>query len=64
MPPSFAPPPEMATLQDNGCRYYANPARTEFRWIHPLEQQKYFPDWTDCTDMDDAQFAAFVTAGA
>lgn len=52
------------TANVNGCRYYANPERTEYRWIHPLEQRLFQSDWTDCTEMDDAQFEAFVLAGA
>ena len=46
---------------DNGCRFYANPERTEYRWLHPLEQPIFQPGWIDCTDMTDTQFEAFVT---
>ncbi|WP_171516462.1 hypothetical protein [Cupriavidus necator] len=53
----------MATLRDEGFRFCASPDRTVFRWIFPAEKTAIYPDWTDCTDMDDAQFEAFVTAG-
>lgn len=54
----------MATLLDDGFRFCASPDRTVFRWISSAEKNAFYPDWTDCTDMDDTQFEAFVTAGA
>jgi len=44
----------------NGCQYYASPDRGEYRWLHPLEQPLNYPGWIDCSDMDDAEFEAFV----
>lgn len=32
----------------------------DFKWVHPLEMRSTD---VDCTDMDDAQFEAFVRAG-
>lgn len=54
----------MTTLASEGFRFCASPDRSVFRWIPPAERAAPYPDWIDCTDMDDAQFEAFVTAGA
>ncbi|WP_059413428.1 hypothetical protein [Cupriavidus basilensis] len=48
------------TLQAEGFRYCANPARTDYRWLPAVVLRQCYPDWTDVTDLDDAQFEAFV----
>jgi hypothetical protein len=45
-------------------RLYVSPCGKSAVWIHPLDLQTgFYPqyaDWTDCTDMDDAEFERFV----
>jgi len=49
----------MANLKDDGFRYMVNPDGKGCDWIHPLEVDSR-AGWTDCTDMDDAEFDAFM----
>ncbi len=50
------------SLLSEGFRYMASPDRNTFRWIAPAVRREFYADWTDCTDMSDAEFEAFVTA--
>lgn len=48
----------MSTLADQGFRFIYRPkAVIRFNWRHPAEIQ---PGDTDCTDMTDEEFEAFV----
>lgn len=41
-------------------RFLVSPDRQSAVWCHQLEVATRCPGWTDCTDMDDAQFDAFM----
>ena len=45
------------TLREQGFRYIKRGA--EFMWVHPADLQA---GDTDCTDMNDEEFAAFVAS--
>lgn len=48
------------TLEDQGFRFCVSPDRSIWKWIHPAERMHLFSDWTDCTDMTDAELQAHV----
>lgn len=51
----------MGNLKEQGFRLLANKERNAVEWVHPAEVG--FPEYqgfTDCTDMDDAEFDAFI----
>lgn len=48
------------TLKEEGYRFMVRPDRTAGDWIHPAEIVARAPDWTDCTDMSDAEFDLFI----
>lgn len=50
------------SLRSQGFRYCASPDRQDWRWIHPAEFAAFFAGWTDCTDMSDDEFVAFIAA--
>lgn len=50
---------QRGTLKDQGFRFVKR--GDQFDWVHPLEM---LPTDHDCTDMDDAEFEAFVLATA
>jgi hypothetical protein len=50
----------MSTLQDHGFRFMVNQDRKGCDWIHPAEVSLKAADWIDCTDMNDAEFDAFM----
>lgn len=47
------------SLQEQGFRLMANKETEDARWVHPAEVSALV-GYTDCTDMDDAEFAEFV----
>lgn len=49
----------MGNLKAQGYRLMVNSLSQRAEWVHPAVVGHYF-DYTDCTDMDDAQFAAFI----
>jgi len=51
----------MGNLKEQGFRLLANKERNEVEWVHPAEvSQAKYEGFTDCTDMDDAEFDAFI----
>lgn len=50
----------MATLKTQDHRFMVSPDGWDAAWVHPVEVATRCPDWTDCTDMDDAEFDLFV----
>lgn len=49
------------TLRAQGFRLLAKRETEQAEWIHPAEAPaRIATGWTDCTDMDDEEFAAFV----
>lgn len=46
-------------LKAEGFRFLVNPDGKGCDWIHPAEVNTR-PGWTDCTDMNDAEFDAFM----
>jgi hypothetical protein len=50
----------MSTLKSNGCRFMVSPDGKHGDWVHPAEIAGRCPTWTDCTDMDDADFGVFM----
>lgn len=52
----------MSHLKSQGYRFMVSQDRKESDWIHQLEVANR-PGWIDCTDMDDAEFDAFMAEG-
>lgn len=50
------------TLKDQGYRFLVREDRKASAWVHPAEITPRAAGWTDCTDMDDAEFDAFMAA--
>jgi hypothetical protein len=50
----------MSTTNPNGCRFMVSPDGRSADWTHPAEIAGRTPGWTDCTEMDDAEFNAFM----
>lgn len=45
-------------------RFFVSPDGMDGQWLHPLDlstgNYPQYAGWTDCTDMEDEQFEAFV----
>ena len=53
----------MSHLKTQGNRFMVSQDRKAADWVHPLEVATRAAGWTDCTDMDDAEFDAFMAEG-
>lgn len=53
----------MGNLKAQGFRLMVRKAGNYAAWIHPAEA-KTMVGYTDCTDMDDAEFMEFIAAPA
>lgn len=53
----------MSSLREQGYRFMVSRDRKHAEWLHPLEVSESGVDWVDCTDMNDAEFDAFMAAG-
>lgn len=50
-------------FKDQGYRLLVNKAINQVKWVHPTEaKQAWYGAWTDCTDMDDEEFGAFLAS--
>jgi hypothetical protein len=47
-------------LRQQGNRFMVSPDQKQAEWIHPAELADRAAGWTDCTDMSDAEFDAFM----
>lgn len=48
------------SLEDKGYRFMVSPDRVDARWCHPLEIERFYPDWIDCTDTPEKEFIEFL----
>lgn len=48
------------SLKDKGFRYLISPDKKLARWVHPLEIERFYQDWTDHTDTPEKEFIEFL----
>ena len=49
------------SLKDEGFRYLVRADKERAKWVHPAGlSEPQFTGWTDCTDMPDEEFDAFM----
>ena len=49
----------MRNLKEQGYRFLVSPDGKDSAWVHPAGVAE-LAGWTDCTDMDDHEFTAFM----
>lgn len=48
------------TLKEQGFRFMISPDKVRGRWVHPLEIEHFYQDWTDHTDTPEKEFIEFL----
>ena len=48
------------SLKDQGFKFCISPDKQRSLWLHPVERQHFYSDWTDVTEWPGDELLAFL----